>query len=334
MGGGALRWGLIGASDIAATRVVPAMRGAGHEVLACVSSSLDHASAYAARNEIPDATSDLDTMLAREDIDAVYISSINERHRAQAEAAAAAGKHVLCEKPIATSLEDAHRVVEACSKAGVVLAVNHHLPGAGTHRTIRELVHGGAIGRVLAVSVRHAVLLPERLRGWRLSSGPGAGVVLDITCHDASVVNPLLRSLAIEAVALSARQGPWDSHSEDVAMSVVRYADDVMVQTHDAFTSPYTPTVFEVHGDEGSIVAADVMTQDPVGQVLLRDKTGTREIDVPDRRPLYDVVLSAFEAAVRGDGPPTATGEDGLRAFAVAAAVLEAATSGRSVPIR
>ncbi len=334
MGNGFVRWGLIGASDIAATRVVPAMRGLGHEVLACVSSSLNHATAYAARNGIPDATDDLAAMLGRDDIDAVYISSTNERHRAQAEAAAGAGKHVLCEKPIAISLEDAHRVVETCSKAGVVLAVNHHLPGAGTHRTIRGLVHRGAIGRVLTVSVRHAVLLPERLRGWRLSDAVGAGVVLDITCHDASVVNPLLGSPAIEAVALSARQGSWDSRSEDVAMSVVRYADDVLVQTHDAFTSPFTPTVLEVHGDEGSVVGTDVMTQDPIGQVLLRDKAGTREIDVPDRRPLYDIVLSAFESAVRGDGTPTATGEDGLRAFAVAAAVLEAAASGRSVPIR
>ncbi len=328
-----LRWGLIGASDIAATRMIPAMRAAGQEVLACVSSSAEHAASYADRNGIKHATSDLDSMLARDDIDAVYISSTNDRHRVQAEAAAAAGKHVLCEKPIATSLDDAFRVVDACAEAGVVLAVNHHLPGAGTHRMIRELVHSGAVGRVLAVSVRHAVLLPERLRGWRLGDAPGAGVVLDITCHDASVINPLLGSQAVEAVALSARQGSWDCRSEDAAMSIIRYADDVLVQTHDAFTSPYSPTALEVHGTDGSVVASDVMTQDPIGHVLLHDKLGTREIDVPDRRPLYEIVLSAFEAAVLEDGQPTASGADGLRAYAVAEAVLQSARSGQPIPV-
>jgi 1,5-anhydro-D-fructose reductase (1,5-anhydro-D-mannitol-forming) len=329
-----VRWGLIGASDIAETRVVPAMRALGQVVVSVFSSTPEYSAAYATRNAIDRHTSDLNALLSRDDIDAVYISSTNVAHASQAMAAAAAGKHVMCEKPLATSLEDAYAVVDACDRAGVLLAVNHHLPGAGTHRAIRELVSGGAIGQPLWVSVRHAVLLPERLRTWRLSGEPGAGCILDITVHDASVVNPLLGRRAIEATALSVRQGPWTSESEDAVAAVIRYEGDVLVQTHDSFTSAFTPTRLEVHGDEGSIEATNVMTQDPVGEVHLRGPSGLREIRVDDRRDLYEIAFGAFAAAVQGEGDPTVSGSDGVKAYAVAQAVLDSSRSGQVAAIQ
>jgi 1,5-anhydro-D-fructose reductase (1,5-anhydro-D-mannitol-forming) len=329
-----VRWGLIGASDIAETRVVPAMRDLGHHVVAVFTSTPDYGATYAARNGIGVHTSDLDDFLSREDIQAVYISSTNGKHAEQAKAAAAAGKHVLCEKPMATSLEDAFAMVESCEHAGVLLAVNHHLPGAGTHRAVRELVRGGAIGQPLWVSVRHAVLLPERLRTWRLSSKPGAGCILDITVHDASVVNPLLGRRAVEAMALSVRQGPWTCNSEDAVAAVIRYDGNILVQTHDSFTSAFTPTCLEVHGDEGSIVATGVMTQEPVGDIHLRDQLGLREIRVDDRTDLYAIAVGAFARALAGEGEPTVNGRDGLRAYAVAQAVLDSSRCGQSVAVQ
>ncbi|MEV0726252.1 Gfo/Idh/MocA family oxidoreductase [Micromonospora purpureochromogenes] len=329
-----LRWALIGASDIAATRVVPAMRALGHRVVGVASNSAERAAAYAAANDLSHATTDVDALVGRDDIDAVYVSSTNEQHPAHVEAVVRAGKHILCEKPLATSMEDATAMVDAAARAGVLLAVNHHLPGADTHREIRRLVRSGAVGRPLAVRVFHAVALPKRLQGWRLGGGPGAGVILDITCHDASVVNPLLDRAAIDAVALSAQQGPWGAQSEDAVVAAIRYADDVLVQTHDAFTVPFAPTGLEVHGDEGSIVATDVMTQDPIGRITLRDRAGAREIELGDRRDLYQIVLDAFAGAVRGEGTPTATGQDGLAALAVAYAVLRSTATGRREAVR
>ena len=197
----------------------------------------DRAASFADRNGIP-ASGSVDEILARDDIDAVYISSTNEHHRAQTELAAAAGKHVLCEKPLALSVDDGRAMIAACERAGVTLATNHHLPGSGIHRTIRHLVADGAVGRVLGVRVFHAVMLPARLQGWRLESRAGGGVTMDITCHDASVLNPLLGALPSDVVALAATQGPWGAATEDAVMSTLRYADGTLVQTHDAFTTP------------------------------------------------------------------------------------------------
>jgi len=329
-----LRWALVGASDIAATRIVPAMRRLGHEVSAVLSTSPERGRAYAAANGIPVATTALDGLLARDDVDAVYISTTNELHHSQTLAAAAAGKHVLCEKPLALSVDDAWEMIEACREAGVVLATNHHLPAAATHRVIRQLVADGAVGRPLAVRVFHAGHLPDRLQGWRLTGqGRGAGVILDVTCHDAAAVWAILGRDALEAAAVAVRQGPWGAVAEDAVVSALRYEGDVLVQTHDAFTVAYARTGLEVYGEEGSIVAVDVMTQDPGGQVTLRDRSGEHEVQVPDRRDLYEVALEAFAGAVRGDGRPVVDGVDGARALAVALAVKEAAESGRTVAV-
>lgn len=328
-----IRWGLIGASDVAATRMIPAMRRLGHEVVAVGSQTPEWAATYAGRNDIP-ASSSVADLVARDDVDAVYISTVNELHRAYTELAAAAGKHVLCEKPLALSREDGQAMLAACEAAGVILGTNHHLPGAGTHRTMRELVARGSVGRVLAVRVFHAVMLPERLQGWRIGSPTGGGVALDVTCHDASVINPLLGAMPVDVVALATKQGPWEAAAEDALMSTMRYADGALVQTHDAFTVAHAPTGMHVIGSEGAIFATAVMTQDPIGTVLLRDAAGEREIEVEDRRDLYEISVAGFAAAVTGEVErPVVTGLDGYRAAQVALAVRQAAETRKLVAL-
>jgi 1,5-anhydro-D-fructose reductase (1,5-anhydro-D-mannitol-forming) len=220
----------------------------------------------------------------------------------------------------------------ACTVAGVILGTNHHLPGSGTHRKIRDLVQSGAIGRILAVRVFHAVLLPERLQGWRIGSRVGGGVALDITCHDASVINALFGGMPAQVVALAARQGPWEAEAEDALMSTMRYSDGALVQTHDAFTVAYAPTGMHVVGSDGAIVANDVMTQDPIGTITLRDARGERDIAVDDRRDLYEISLTGFAAAMAGEAEtPIVTGRDGYHAAKVAIAVRVASQYGMPV---
>jgi 1,5-anhydro-D-fructose reductase (1,5-anhydro-D-mannitol-forming) len=328
-----LRWGLIGASDVAVTRMIPAMRRMGHEVAAVGDPTPDWAITYAERNGIA-AGGTVEELVARDDVDAVYISTRNEFHRDHAILAAQAGKHILCEKPLALSLEDGQAMLAAAETAGVILGSNHHLPGCDTHRTIREMVHAGAIGRLLAIRVFHAVMLPPRLQGWRLASKAGGGVALDVTCHDAAVINPLVGELPVDIVALATKQGSWEAAAEDALMSTMRYANGVLVQTHDAFTVAYAPTGLHVIGEDGAILAANVMTQEPIGTVVLRDAKGEREIDIPNRRDLYDINVGGFAAAVHGEAAhPVVTGLEGLQAAHVALAVREAAETGSRVTL-
>ena len=323
-----LVWGLIGASDIAATRMIPAIRRGGDTVAAVTSSDSSHAKAYAQYNGISSHHPDVETLLADPRIDAVYISSRNEHHYSQTLAAIAAGKHVLCEKPVAIRLEEA--IYKTARPANVVLAINHHLPAAGTHRKIQELVAAGAIGRPLSVNVRHSTLLPERLRGWRLSDAEGAGVVMDLSCHNASVVNPLLGVQPLDVVASAVSQGPWGpSNVPDACSSSIRYGGGVLADFQDSFTMPFTKSYLRINGDEGSIIGDDVMTPEPKGSVVLTDRIGAREVAVADRRHTYDITLEQFHAAVHEGARPIVDGLDAANALAVCLSILKAAASGQ-----
>ena len=146
-----MRWGLIGASRIASSYVIDAIRvQPGLEVQSVLSSDAARGEAFARDNNIPDSYTDLDALLADDSIDAVYISTTNEKHHPQALAAIAAGKHVLCEKPLAMTLAEAVEMVRAAEDKGVVFATNHHLRNAGSHLAIRELIASGRIGKVLS----------------------------------------------------------------------------------------------------------------------------------------------------------------------------------------
>src|SRR6516164_3280412 len=330
----ALRWALIGASDIAKTRMINAINSQPNSrVTAVFSSNADRANAYAADNKIPKAYNNLETLLDDPEIDVVYISTTNDLHRDQALAAASAGKHILCEKPLALSLDDARQMLKAAQAANVVLGTNHHR-NAVTHRTLRKLINEGVIGKPLAARVFHAVYLPPRLQGWRLTRPEaGGGVILDITVHDADTLRFVLDSEVEDVIARSATQGLASTGMEDVVMGVMYFRDGVLAQFHDAFTIKHAPTGLEVHGTEGSLFAVNVMTQDPVGRVVLRRHKEETEIKLDPPEDLYVHCIRHFNQAVRTGSPPFATGQDGLRSLAVGLAALESSKSGKRTPV-
>lgn len=324
MASASLRWALLGASDIAATRMVPAFRAAGHDVVIVQSGSPEWASAYAGTHGIPASTTSVQEAVDRADVDAVYVSSVNDRHRAQVQAAAAAGKHVLAEKPLALTVADALAMVSACDVAGVVMATNHHLPASPTHRTIKRLVCEGAVGQVRAIHVSHAVGLPDRLRTWRVDDPVGGGVVLDVFVHDIAAVAAVIggRARRVASIGRGGREVP------DSVVSVVDWEGDVIVETHDAYDNFHLPTYFEVLGTEGAIRATGCMTGDPTGEVLLFKDLESTSVDVGPRTDLYLATTLAFADAVAGVGEPIVSGHDGVRSLAVALAAMESLTTG------
>jgi len=106
----------------------------------------------------------------------------------------------------------------------------------------------------------------------------------------------------------------------------------VLAQIHDAFTIKHAGTGIEIHGDKGSLIGRNVMTQSPVGDVFLRSEQGERQLPIAHEN-LYVRGVAAFCAAMRGDGQPAASGEDGVRSLATAIAVSEACRTGKAVPV-
>jgi 1,5-anhydro-D-fructose reductase (1,5-anhydro-D-mannitol-forming) len=329
----ALRWGLIGASTIAAEHMIDAFRANGGEVTTVMSANPERAAQYAAKHGIAKSSSILKELVDSKEVDAVYISTTNELHRDQVFAAAAGGKHVLCEKPLALTLTDARAMVVECSKYGVVMGTNHHLRNAATHRAMREAIKAGRIGNPLFARVFHSVYLPPHLQGWRIERPEaGGGVMLDITVHDADTLRFVLDDEPTSVVAMTSHSGMSKAGLEDGAMGVIRFSSGLLAQFHDGFTTKYAITGFEVHGDEGSLIARDCMTQAPKGDVLLRSGSGEELLKL-DQEKLYERSVRLFQAAVDGRGAPSATGEDGVKSLSVALSAREAARSGVATPI-
>jgi 1,5-anhydro-D-fructose reductase (1,5-anhydro-D-mannitol-forming) len=319
---GKVRWGLIGATTISREWMIAAIRANGGEITGVMSANLDRGQKYAAEFGIPLATTALDQLF--ENCDAVYVATTNDLHAPQALAAAAAKKHVLCEKPLALTLPEAHAMLAACKAAGVVLGTNHHLRNAATHRAMRDAIAAGRIGRPLFARVCHAVYLPPHLQTWRVkNAAAGAGVVMDITCHDADTLRFVLADEPETVTAMAQRGGMGEGAIEDGVMGVMRFRSGLLANFHDAFTTRYARTSFEVHGSDGSLFALDCMTQQPIGTVTLRNAQGEATLPL-DHENLYERSVRAFHAAIRGEGAPAATGEDGVRSLAAAEATLNA----------
>ena len=329
-------WGIIGASTIAREWMIHAINAQpDSRVVAILSGSKHRGLRLANQFDIPRTYQSLDDFLGDSDIDVVYISSTNERHKAEAIASAQAGKHVLCEKPLALKLSDVRAMIRACEEANVVLGTNHHLRNAVTHRKLRQLIQRGAIGEPLAARVFHAVKLPDHLQGWRIKNpSAGAGVILDITVHDTDTLRFILNDEVHEVTAIKATQGMAVGQIDDTVMGIMHFKSGVLAQFHDAFTIAHAGTGLQIHGTQGSLFAEDVMTQRPVGQIYLRAGDKKQTIQLPPPENLYIRAVRNFNQAVNGDGTPSATANDGLRSLAVALAVHESARTGTRVKVR
>jgi 1,5-anhydro-D-fructose reductase (1,5-anhydro-D-mannitol-forming) len=329
-------WGLIGASRIAERWVGPAIRSvAGCRLAAVASSSIGRAESLAELLSIPRAYGAVDAVLADPDVDAVYVSSHNAMHAEQVVQAAKAGKHVLCEKPLALTVGDAQAMIEACQAARVVLATNHNKRQAPTLRTLRELVEAGEVGAPTAARVSFTTLLPEDLRSWRLGQhSDGGGVILDLAVHDVDALRFILGDEVEEVIAFASGAGTSSGcRAEDNSMALLRFKAGTLAVLHDSFTLPHSETAVEIHGSAGTILAVNCMGDTPGGNVYLKRAGHIDEISLGPRRNLYEATVEDFLQAIITGAPPACSGQDGLRSLAVAQAIIRSTRDGRRISV-
>jgi 1,5-anhydro-D-fructose reductase (1,5-anhydro-D-mannitol-forming) len=323
-------WGVIGASRIAENSVVPAITAQpGARILGVYSSSIDRAEPLA-RTVGAQPYDDLDALLSDERINSVYISSINHLHLPQTLAAIAAGKNVLCEKPLALGLDDARRMRDAAREAGVLLATNHHMRNSTPHEIIRQAIADGELGDVVGAAVRHAVQLPESAQGWRTRDpGAGAGVILDITVHDADALRYVLGSdpATVTAHALSGRMTP--EGIDESVVGLAHFANGVDVTFFESFVSGNARTELAVYGTEATFIGSGIQSMQPEGELVKWVGGVATPVDLGSREDLYVIGVRRFQAAVRDRSlSPAATADDGLWSVAFAEAALRSVVSG------
>lgn len=325
------RIGLIGTATITREWMAAAFRAhPGVELVAVLGSDRDRSRSFAEALAIPAWETDIARFLGH-GLDAVYIATTNEKHCPQALAALEAGVHVLCEKPLAVTVDDGERMVQAAEAAGLVLATNHHLRQHASHRAIREVVRSGELGELMLGRVSFTAELPAALARWRMHDpARGAGVVLDLTVHD---IDCLRFWFGEEPLRVSGQgQARRDNGILDNVTTVWEFGNGALVTCQDSFNVPHGGNAVELHGRAGSLLARDVLWQEGRGEVHVTTEAGARLLPL-EHRNAYEHVVADFLKTIGGDGVPECSGRDGLASLRCALAAEEAICSGRVVEI-
>ena len=296
-------WGVAGCGWVARDHALPGLLAAGADVVALH----DRSSDAMARMPVDAARcADLDDFLATPGLDAVYVATPNAAHRPLVEAAAAAGKAVLCEKPLAADVADAEAIVKACDAAGVLLGTAYDQRWHPAHVRLRELLP--ELGTVTAVRIVYCCWLPADWSpdglahdNWRADPAvAGGGAAIDLAPHGLDLVGTLLGEDVDDLHALVQRR-VQDYVVDDGALLHGRTPGGVLVDLHVAYNTPdaLPRRRLEVVGTRGMAVAVDTLGQTAGGTLTLLTPDAT---DVPfgDASP-FEAQFRAFSAAVDGD---------------------------------
>ncbi|WP_084709697.1 Gfo/Idh/MocA family protein [Rubrobacter aplysinae] len=288
-----LGWGIAGCGWVARDFVAPAVTEARNaDPVALLDPSPGALSATGKLAPQASRHTDLGEFLSGPGLDAVYVATPNHLHREIVEAAAAAGKHVLCEKPLAPALPDAEAMAAACRRAGVVLSTAFDQRFHAAHRRLRRLVSEGALGTVCSVRIHYACWLPPEWSedNWRADPGrAGGGALTDLAPHGLDLVQYLLDE-SLESVSARLQRRVFDYPVEDGAALVGNTGSGVLFLQHVSYSTPevYPRRTLEVSGTRALAVTTDTLGQEPGGTLeLVRASDGSRErVEIPSEENL------------------------------------------------
>ena len=310
--GSPVRWGIIGVGDVTEKKSGPAFQQAdGSELVAVMRRNGSKAADYARRHGVPHWYDDADALLADPDVDAVYIATPPDSHGSYTLAAAAAGKPVYVEKPMARTAQECEEMIRACDEAGVPLFVAYYRRAMPRFLAVRDLVADGAIGDVRAVSVRtqspsgmwDATHLP-----WRVQPEiSGGGLFVDLGSHTLDYLDLLLGPITRASGTAVNRAGHYPA--EDLVTATFTFASGVEGVGLWAFDAEDRIDEVELVGTRGSLRFSS-FGHEPL---RLTTVTGSREIAAPYPETVQLPLVQTVVDALTGHGECPSTGETALR---------------------
>ncbi len=320
------RWGLLGTARINRSIIPPLRESSRHALVAVASRDQERGEAYAREWGIPRTHRSYETLIDDPEIDAIYNPLPNALHAAWTIRAVRAGKHVLCEKPLATTVADVDAIAREAKAAGVVVTeafmYRHH---PQTLR-LKALVQDRAIGKLRLIRSAFTFQL-TRTGDVRWEPALGGGSLWDVGCYPISIAR-LLAGVEPQEVFGRSRQGAEDV---DEAFTGQLALGEVVAQFDAGFRAPLR-THLEVVGTEGVITAAAPFKPGPGAHLLLSRGEATEMIAV-DEQPLYIGELDDLADAATLGREPRVTLADSRGNVATIVALYESARTGRPVAV-
>ncbi len=312
-----VRFGIVGFGSFAERAIAPALRASAGATLAAVQKrSLDAARAAAALHAIPEAYSSVEDLVRSPGVDAVYIVSANSCHAGETIAAAAAGKHVLVEKPMAMNATEAEDMIGACRRHGVRLMVGHMIRFSPLARRIRSIVQSGELGTITYARAEFVYDARSSSRSWLYDRRrAGGGPVYDIGVHCLDTLRYVLDD-EVADVRATLDPPPTDDRVEHTAQIALRFRRGTIGSIFCSYAAPMRRRFIEVIGTDGSLSAPDFTVSDITASltVVRGAETGgsittTEEIVVPN---LYVAEIEHFVSCIASGAEPESGGENGL----------------------
>lgn len=314
-----VRWGIIGCGDVCEVKSGPALYRARDSALSAVMRrDTAKAADFARRHRVARWYGDADALIADPEVDAVYIATPPNSHADYTRRAAAAGKHVLVEKPMAMSVAECTDMIAACETAGVNLYVAYYRRALPRFEQLRELAQDGTLGPIRVVSVNH-FWSPSDQPGstWRLDPAVnGGGIFVDTQCHTLDWLGYVFGQ-PLTAAGVGLRQaGAYPA--EDAVGATLSYSGGVLA----GFTCSYVADRFEesvtLIGDRGR-AEMSFFSHSPIS---LEIGGSQRTIDVPDPQHVHQPLVQQIVDHLNGGPRPAGQPEAGLQANRVLAQIL------------
>ena len=305
-----LKWGLIGAGDIAQKRVAPALRDLPNCELVSISRSrYELSETFAKKFGARKWFADWRELIADEEIQAVYIATPVYLHSEQTIAAAEAGKHILCEKPMALNVKECDEMIAACRTNNVKLGIAYYRRFYPVIARVKEIVESGEMGTISVAQINAFEYFdPSRddSRRWLLDpSKSGGGPMMDFGCHRLEVFINLFG--AVSSVESHVSDAAFGRDVEDTASALLKFENGctaTLTVTHAAIEAQDT---LDIYGTKGSIHIPVLNT----GEMTVRTGKDARTEKHLPAANVHEPLIDDFTRAVLRDRTPEVGGETG-----------------------
>jgi predicted dehydrogenase len=331
-------YAVVGLGSIAETSVLPAFRNSKKsKLVALVSHDKSRAQQLGAKFGVKHcyAYENYDQCLSQPNVDAVFIASVNGAHAEQTIRAAAAGKHVLCEKPMATSVVDCRRMVDACRANRVRLMIAYRKYFEPGSVALKKLVTSGKLGRLRHIFSSYTEIVdPGKAKTWQLNHKlAGGGSLMDIGIYCVNSMRWVAGSTPIDATAYRWTDDPKRfSEVEDSIAFRLTHPNGLVCQGTSSYSSMAASFV-QVHGDQGWAALNPAFAFEEERRLFgkIRGRWFEQKFKVIDE---FALELNAFTDSIHRGCDPEPDGMEGLRDMATMEAIYQSASENRTIPVQ
>lgn len=325
-----INWAIVGYADIVTRQIMRAMEESKESrLVALLRRDKLQAKKTAKQYGIEKYYDNVEDLGKDKDVQAVYIATPPFLHHSQTVKLANYGKHILCEKPMALSIEECKNMIDAASKNRVKLMIGHCFRFHPSVEKIRELIGKKAIGQIAYTRTSFTFLFPVDPHSWYYKPEmSGGGPMMDVGIHCIDTLRYIFGK-KIKSIYATSKPGKNKTQVELTMLASLNFENDLKALVECSFETIRTGGVLEIYGS-GGIIRGERIYENKKGTVSIQREEGKESIDVRDDN-IYRVEIDHFIECIKEDREPLISGKEGLEDIRIILGAYRSCETGRRV---